>query len=107
MEGTLSTVGPSLGGIPLVFLLFGAVLLGIVVFQERTLQISLGGLLVILFVRVGFSRFDFAGHVAHEWAKLANLFGLLVGFTLLADHVERSHLPDLLAAHLPRGARGC
>src|SRR6185369_3954038 len=46
-------------------------------------------------------------HLRHEWVKLANLFGLLVGFTLLADHFERSELPALLPRLLPRGARGC
>ncbi len=89
------------------FLLFGAVLVGVVVLHRRTLEVALVGLGLILAARLGFSDFNLISHLTHEWAKLANLFGLLVGFALLADHFETSHLPALLPRVLPRGARGC
>jgi Na+/H+ antiporter NhaD/arsenite permease-like protein len=107
MERALTVAGPLLFGIPVTFLLFGAVLAGIVLFQRRALEVALVGLGLILAARVGFSQIDLAAHLAHEWAKLFNLFGLLVGFALLADHFEASHLTDLLPDVLPRGARGC
>jgi Na+/H+ antiporter NhaD/arsenite permease-like protein len=93
--------------IPVVFVLFGATLVGVLLLHRRSLEVSLVGLSAIVGVRLGFSRFDFGQHLGHEWMKLANLFGLLLGFTLLADHLERSHLPRLLPRALPRGALGC
>jgi Na+/H+ antiporter NhaD/arsenite permease-like protein len=107
MESPVSPSGPLILGIPLGFLIFGAVLVGVVVLHKRTLEVALVGLGLILAARLGFSRFDLVAHLAHEWAKLANLFGLLVGFALLADQFEASHLPELLSRFLPRGARGC
>ena len=107
MTSILSTAGPLVFGIPLVFLLFGVILAGIIVLHQRALEVALVGLVLILTVRLGFSRFDLAAHMAREWAKLANLFGLLVGFALLADHFEASRLAELLPRFLPRGARGC
>jgi Na+/H+ antiporter NhaD/arsenite permease-like protein len=99
--------GPMLLGVPLVLFLFGATLAGIVVMHRRALELALVGLVLILGVRLGFSRFDLAAHVSGEWVKLANLFGILVGFSLLADHFDKSRLPGLLPRFLPGGARGC
>ena len=42
-----------------------------------------------------------AGHFAHEWVILVNLFLLLVGFALLAAHFEESGLPKEFPAWLP------
>jgi Na+/H+ antiporter NhaD/arsenite permease-like protein len=100
-------VGPLVFGLPLEFVLFGAVLAGVVVLHKRTLEVALVGLALILATRLALPHFDLASHLAEEWAKLANLFGLLVGFALLADHFEASHLPALLPRFLPGGARGC
>jgi Na+/H+ antiporter NhaD/arsenite permease-like protein len=107
MERVLSAAGPLFLGIPVVFVLFGAVLVGVVLLPKRTLEVALVGLALILAVRLTFSRLDLLAHLGHEWAKLVNLFGLLVGFALLADHFEASHVPELLPRVLPRGARGC
>jgi Na+/H+ antiporter NhaD/arsenite permease-like protein len=107
MENAVSTAGPLIFGIPLVFLLFGAVLLGVVFLHDRTLEVALVGLVLIVSARVGFSGFDLVSHLTLEWAKLVNLFGLLVGFALVADHFESSHLPEILPRVLPRGAPGC
>ncbi len=40
-------------------------------------------------------------HMSHEWVVLANLFGLLTGFAILADHFEKSGVPEVLPNHLP------
>ncbi len=104
---TATDAGPVLFGVPIVFVLFGATLLGVLHLHRRSLEVSLGGLALIVGVRVGFSPFDLARHLGHEWGQLANLFGLLVGFTLLADHFERSNLPLRLPRHLPGGVLGC
>src|SRR5690606_37354494 len=83
------------------------------VFHHHTLRVALTGLLVITVYKLVFTGFEgMAGlpglghHIAHEWVVLANLFGLLVGFGLLADHFEKSHIPGLLPAVLPDDWRG-
>jgi Na+/H+ antiporter NhaD/arsenite permease-like protein len=88
-------------------------LLGVAVFHHHTLRVALTGLTTIVVYRLIFTTFEgtsgFAGlvqHVSHEWVVLANLFGLLVGFALLADHFEKSHIPGLLPALLPDDWRG-
>jgi hypothetical protein len=94
---------------PLVLVLFGlflAVLVGVAVWHGRALTIAGVGLGVILAVRVALTPFALGDHLLHEWAKLANLFGLLVGFEVLADHFERTHVTDRLARRLPDGALG-
>ena len=107
MESAHSVVGPLVFGLPLEFVLFGLVLTGIVVFHKRTLEVAWVGLALIVAARLAFSQFDVVHHLAEEWAKLVNLFGLLVGFALVADHFEASHLPALLPRFLPPGERGC
>jgi len=99
--------GPLLLGVPVVFLLFGATLAGVLVLHRRSLEVALAGLALILGVRLGFSRFDLGAHLSGEWVKLTNLLGLLVGFSLLADHFEKSRLPARLPRLLSGGARGC
>jgi Na+/H+ antiporter NhaD/arsenite permease-like protein len=99
--------GPLLLGVPLLFLLFGATLVGVVTLHRRSLEVALAGLAIILCVRLGFSRFDLGAHLRAEWVKLTNLLALLLGFSLLGDHFERSHLPVLLPRILPRGVAGC
>jgi Na+/H+ antiporter NhaD/arsenite permease-like protein len=89
------------------FVLFLAVLLGVAVWHERALTVAAVGLGAILAARLGLTSFDLRAHLAREWARLVDLFGLLVGFALLADHFERSHVTDRLARRLPAGARGC
>jgi Na+/H+ antiporter NhaD/arsenite permease-like protein len=107
MNDAAGRIGPLVLGIPLPFILFGAVLIGVVVLHKRTLEVALVGLALILAARLGLSQLALGAHLAHEWAKLVNLLGLLVGFALLADHFEASHLPALLPRVLPGGSRGC
>lgn len=107
MQTPHSAVGPLVFGLPFEFVLFGLVLTGVIVLHKRTLEVAWVGLALIVATRLAFSHLDLVHHLAEEWAKLANLFGLLVGFALVADHFESSHLPALLPRFLPRGARGC
>ena len=96
----------NLFGIPLEFLFFAATLLGIAFFHTRNLEIALGGLLVIALYKLGFQDLDAVEHIKHEWRLLLNLFGLLLGFALLAKHFEDSGIPDWLPRWLPISWRG-
>jgi Na+/H+ antiporter NhaD/arsenite permease-like protein len=103
----------TLAGIPLDFILFALTLLGVAVLHQHTLLVATTGMVVIALYKVLFG--DFAGTpgvegllqtIGHEWVTLANLLGLLLGFALLADHFERSHVTDLLPALLPDDWKG-
>ena len=106
IESALGGSGPLLVGVPIVFLLFAAMLALVLVLHKRGLEVALCGLALIVVVRVAFSDFALLAHLGHEWAKLVNLLALLVGFALLADHFESSHLPAVLPRFLPSGALG-
>src|SRR5512133_2351129 len=98
-----SAAGPAVAGVPVVFFIFAATLAGVLISHRRAWAIALVGLAFIGVVRVAFSRFDAASHVAAEAPKLMNLFGLLVGFAVLADHFDQSHAGARLPRVLPRG----
>ncbi|HNP36221.1 MAG TPA: citrate transporter [Woeseiaceae bacterium] len=105
--------GPAIAGIPVAFILFALTLLGVAIFHHHTLRVALIGVATITAYRLIFTGFDgvsgiagLVGHLGHEWVVLTNLFGLLVGFALLADHFEKSHIPGLLPALLPNDWRG-
>src|SRR5690554_6712967 len=92
-------------GVPLDFIFFAFILLGIALFHRHTLPIALTGLAVIIAYKTGFTGFKsgaglngFAHHMAHEWVTLANLFLLLMGFALLSRHFEESRIPDAMPA---------
>ena len=100
-------------GIPLDFILFALMLLGVALFHRHTLPIALIGLVAIIGYKLGFTGFKFgtglAGlghHMAHEWVMLANLFLLLMGFALLSRHFEESRIPDEMPALLPDDWKG-
>lgn len=102
-----------IGSIPLDFILFALTLLGIALFHKYTLQVALTGLAVTLVYKIGVTGFKtgiglagFAGHLGHEWVMLANLFALLMGFSLLSKHFEDSHVPDVLPRVLPDDWKG-
>jgi Na+/H+ antiporter NhaD/arsenite permease-like protein len=103
----------SIFGIPVAFLLFALTLLGVAIFHHHTLRVALTGLVTITTYKLVFTSFDgvaglpgIAAHLSHEWVVLTNLLGLLVGFALLSDHFEKSHVPGLLPAVLPDDWRG-
>lgn len=105
--------GPSLGPVPIEFILFGLVLLGVAVSHAHTLRIALTGAIVIGLYKIFASPFEtgagvggFVLHLGHEWVILSNLFMLLVGFALLAKHFEDSEVPAVLPRFLPDDWKG-
>jgi Na+/H+ antiporter NhaD/arsenite permease-like protein len=101
------------GQVPVEFILFGCVLLGVALFHRYTLRIAVAGAIVIASYKILFSPFKsgaglpgFIGHLGHEWVVLANLLMLLLGFALLAKHFEDSHLPAILPRWLPDDWKG-
>jgi hypothetical protein len=100
------------GAVPYAFVLFVLVLLGIAMFHHHTLQVALGGAFVITaYTALLAPDGDWAvagglwGHFVHEGEHtLLNLGGLLLGFALLADFFERSHLPLVLPRLLPKAS---
>lgn len=93
--------GPRLGGVPVDFFLFVATLLGVALFHHRTMQVALTGLVIITGYKLGFTSFELVPHLAHEWVTIANLAALLLCFALLANHFERSNVPEILPRFLP------
>jgi len=105
--------GPELFGIPVDFFLFGLTLLGVALFHHKTLQVAVTGLTVITSYKLLFAPFatgaglaGLAGHLHHEWVTVANLFCLLMGFGLLANHFEQSEVPKVLPRYLPDDWKG-
>ena len=99
--------------VPLEFVLFGLTLIGIALFHRRTLEIALAGLAAVVLYKLAFTGFragpgplGLISHLRSEWVTLTNLFGLLTGFALLAEHFNKSHLPDELPRILPDDWKG-
>ena len=98
---------------PFEFILFGCVLAGVALFHRYTLQVALGGAVVISLYKILFSPFvtgagvsGWLGHLGHEWVILSNLLLLLLGFALLADLFEKSEVPAVLPRFLPDDWKG-
>jgi Na+/H+ antiporter NhaD/arsenite permease-like protein len=75
--------------------------------------VALTGLVVITLYKIGFTGFNegagvagWLAHMQHEWVVLTNLFGLLLGFALLARHFEDSGVPHVLPRFLPDDWKG-
>jgi Na+/H+ antiporter NhaD/arsenite permease-like protein len=110
---TAAAALPSIAGVPIDFILFALTLAGVALLHEHVLKVALTGLALITLYKLAFSSFGagagFSGliaHLGHEWVIVANLFALLVGFALLANHFEQSHLPSLLPRFLPDDWKG-
>ena len=102
-----------IAGIPLDFVLFALVLLGVATLHRYTLKVALVGAAAITAYQWFVTGFKggqglpgLAAHFGHEWVTLANLLGLLLGFALLADHFEQSRVPDVLPQFLPDDWKG-
>ncbi|MEO8195505.1 MAG: SLC13 family permease [Thermoanaerobaculia bacterium] len=100
-------------GIPLEFILFALTLLGVALFHNKTLQVAITGVSAITIYKVILSPFKegvglpgLLYHFEHEWVVIANLFGLLLGFALLARHFEESAIPKILPRYLPDDWKG-
>jgi Na+/H+ antiporter NhaD/arsenite permease-like protein len=103
----------NIAGIPFDFVLFALTLAGVALFHAHVLKIAVGGLAVITLYKLLFSPFadgagvaGLMGHLGHEWVVIANLFALLVGFALLSNHFEKSHLPAILPRYLADDWKG-
>ncbi len=114
MAASAAFAGPALGGVPIEFVLFGCVLLGVALFHNFTLPIALGGAIAIALYKILLSPFNsgaglagFASHLGHEWVILINLLLLLLGFALLAKHFEDTQVPAVLPRYLPDDWKGC
>ena len=104
---------PSVLGLPIDFLLFASLLLGVAVFHHHTLRVAVLGLSVITVYKLFFSPFHgIAGGpgllalLGHEWVVVANLFALLLGFALLSRHFEASRVPLVLPRFLADDWKG-
>ena len=100
-------------GVPTDFILFALTLLGVALLHRHTLHVALTGLAVISLYKIGITGFDegaglpgWLAHLRHEWVVLTNLFGLLLGFALLARHFEDSGVPRVLPRFLPDDWKG-
>jgi Na+/H+ antiporter NhaD/arsenite permease-like protein len=105
--------GPTIGGIPVEFLFFGATLIGVALFHHHTMPIAVGGAALIAVYKIAVSPFrtgagvgGFLAHFVHEWVVLSNLFLLLLGFGLLARYFEESRVPAVLPRYLPDDWKG-
>jgi len=103
----------TIAGIPFDFVLFALTLAGVALFHEHVLKIAVGGLVVITLYKLAFSPFatgagvaGLMAHLGHEWIIVANLFALLVGFALLSNHFEQSHVPAILPRYLADDWKG-
>ncbi len=114
---------PAIGGIRFEFILFALTLVSVALFHHHTLKVALIGLTSILIFKFIFDPgYDFLEHfLGHtplgeqivdkearsgEWAILLNLFGLLLGFAVLAKHFEDSKVPEFLPKFLPDDWKG-
>lgn len=95
-------------GIPIEFLLFVSMLLGIALFHKRSLEIGVAGLLIILAFEAFVTAFPTGTgwgalllHLEHEWVLITNLLLLLIGFEVLSNQFERSNISDRLPNLLP------
>jgi Na+/H+ antiporter NhaD/arsenite permease-like protein len=102
-----------MAGIPFEFILFSLTLAGIALFHRHTLRVAVIGLSAIVAYKLMVTGFGtgpgidgLIAHLGHEWVVLANLFGLLVGFALLAPHFHDSRAPDVLPRFLPDDWKG-
>ena len=110
---TAAFSSPTIGPVPVEFVLFAGVLLGVALFHNATLPIALGGAFVIALYKMALSPFKsgagfggFIQHLGHEWVILVNLLLLLLGFALLAKHFEETQVPAVLPRYLPDDWKG-
>jgi Na+/H+ antiporter NhaD/arsenite permease-like protein len=103
----------TLGGIPVEFYLFAVMLAGVAILHHHTLAVALAGLITVAAFALIFGRFSgpggassLAAHFAEEWVTLVNLFGLLLGFAVVARHFELTRIPDIIPRFLPDDWKG-
>jgi Na+/H+ antiporter NhaD/arsenite permease-like protein len=98
--------------IPLEFAIFGATLLGVALAHHHALLVAIAGLTALILLQllaqpsISTAVNDLVVHFSHEWVILSNLALLLLGFAVVANHFERSKLPEIVPAYLPDGWLG-
>src|SRR3974377_2592 len=99
----VTVIIPTIMGVPVDFILFAALLLGIAVFHHQTMRVALIGLAVIVAYKVLVTGFPsgpglpgFVRHLHLEGVMLTNLFLLLIGFGLLSRHFEKTRIHTVL-----------
>ncbi len=114
---------PALWGIRLEFFLFALTLVGVALFHKQTFWVAISGLAAIIIYKLIFvSGYHWGEHFLGEnsfidqladkemrqgeWGILLNLFGLLLGFAILAKIFEESGVPDILPKYLPDDWKG-
>ena len=104
---------PSIGPVPIDFVLFAILLACVAVFHHHTLRVAVVGLAIVTAYKVLFSPFatgpgltGLGTHLLHEAVLIANLMLLLVGFALLSRHFEDSRVPAWLPRLLPDDWKG-
>jgi len=95
-----------IAGIDIEFILFGLVLVTVSLFHRKILYTALTGLGSVTLYKVLIQDFPMVQHLGEEKMILINLFGLLLGFALLARHFEESRIPQLIPQLLPSGWKG-
>jgi Na+/H+ antiporter NhaD/arsenite permease-like protein len=100
-------------GVPLEFLLFGAMLVGVALAHHRALEAAATGLAAIILLELATAGFHgtpglrgLVLHLEREWVVLANLGGLLLGVALLSRHFADRRVPDRMPELLPDDWRG-
>jgi Na+/H+ antiporter NhaD/arsenite permease-like protein len=96
----------SFPSIPAEFFIFAATLIAIGIFHGHTLLAAALGLFAAVLYKLailgGTAWVHWIGAVAaHEWSTLANIVLVLLGFAVMANHFERSHLAEVLPRVLP------
>lgn len=91
---------------PFEFILFGATLLGIMLFSNLHIKIASIGLISIILYKLFLTDMDLSQHLLHELPLIINLLGLLVGFELMAGHFHDSHLAQKAPLILPDDWKG-
>jgi len=99
----------SIQDVPLEYVIFSMTLLGVAVFHHRALGAALLGLtvtttlVIVSAPTIVEGTNEIVGHLADEWVILTNLLLLLLGFAIVSNQFERSHLPETVPPRLPGG----
>jgi Na+/H+ antiporter NhaD/arsenite permease-like protein len=91
---------------PVEFVIFGLLLLGIALFHHHTFDVALVGTVILISYKIIWTQEVVTDHLAHEARLLINLLGLLLGFPLLSKQFEESQVPIWLPGRLPRDWTG-
>src|SRR5262249_15456803 len=104
---------PTILSVPVDFILFGAILLGVAVFHHHTFRVAVIGLSIIVAYKLIFTGFNtgpgfrgLVGHLERGWFILKIFFPRFLCFGLLPRHFEKSRIPAVLPRILPHDWKG-